>query len=189
MTGNKGFTIIEAVVALTIFSIVSLALTQIVIVSVKNQLKITLTQSLASQTTRSVDYLTKNLRMAKKDITGICTGTLDSNYGVFEDGHEVRFLSYNAIDEEYRCKKINWINNAISIENSSDESSLNFGEANRLTPTSINVNNLEFFVLGDVFEDIFQPRVTIILEINSSGLEASDSLKIETTVSKRQLDL
>ncbi|MDD3046430.1 MAG: prepilin-type N-terminal cleavage/methylation domain-containing protein, partial [Candidatus Pacebacteria bacterium] len=74
MTGNKGFTLIETVVALGIFIAISAGLGEVISVSIQNQVKIVTMQNTFSQAIFSLDKIEKELRMAKKDLSGSCVG-------------------------------------------------------------------------------------------------------------------
>jgi len=183
---NKGFTLIEAVVALAIFIAISSVLAQIVFVSIQNQIKVTLTQNMFNQAIFSLDKIEKELRMAKKDRLGTCI-TAEKNYAV--SGSSITFLYNNQETGDYVCKKFELSDGKIKEHISTNDTSADLPATGvDITASSINIDALQFNVVNDGV-DTLQPKITITMTITSSSLENQTPIKLQTTISQRRIDL
>ena len=64
------------------------------------------------------------------------------------------------------------------------------GETLDLTSNKLEITSLKFKLEGKSQNDNLQPRVTIFLEVKGKGeIEASQKIKIQTTISQRNLDV
>jgi prepilin-type N-terminal cleavage/methylation domain-containing protein len=179
---NKAFTLIEVLLAVTIFSLFIGASTGIFISSIGAQRKALAAQEVLDQTSYVMEYVSRALRMAKKDLTGNCI-TLKNNYQVVTNG--IRFLNYND-----KCQEIFLENNQIKEKKSSDSTSANFGSPIDLTSFKLNVNSFNIGPSGWDQNDDFQPKTTLFLEIESNRIsKSSPNVKIQTTISQRNLDV
>jgi len=167
---NKGFTLIEMVVAVAIFTLLVGTTSSIFLSSIKTQKQGLATQEILDQTSYLVEYMSRSLRMAKKDLAGTCTGTAKLNY-VFED-QCLNFLNYKGA-----CQQFCLESTRLKDEN-----------GNYLTSTNLQISNFAVILSGATQppSDYLQPRVTISLNI--VGQEQM-SIKIQTTVSQRNLDI
>ncbi len=167
---NKGFTLIEMVVAVAVFALLIGVISGIFLSSIRNQKNGLATQEILDQTSYLMEYMSKALRMAKKDMTGSCTGTVKLNYAFA--GQCLKFLNYN--DE---CQQFCLVGARLKDEN-----------GNYLTSASLQVLNFAVVLSGATQPpvDYLQPRVTISLNI--AGQDQS-SAKIQTTISQRNLDI
>ena len=198
---NKGFTLIELIVVIAVFLLVIGAAISIFISVVQNQRKILAEQELLSQTSYVIEYISKALRVAKKDTDGSCLGT---DY----IGHSYLLTRGNLSSPYYQgIKFINQSNNNACQEFFLDRSDLsgavlkelknstNDSNAVALTSSNININSIRFSIngidglvgMGDSDKGGIQPRVTIFLDVKSNKDANQVSKKIQTTVS--QLDL
>ncbi len=198
---SKGFTLIELVVVIAVFLLVIGAAISIFISVVQNQRKILAEQELLSQTSYVIEYMSKALRVAKKDTTGACLG-LDYI------GHNYLLTRGSLLSPYYKgIKFINQSNNNACQEFFLDMSELGGAvlkelknsttdsNAVALTSSNININSIRFSIngrsglvgTGDSDTGGIQPRVTIFLDVKSNKSDIQVSKKIQTTVS--QLDL
>lgn len=182
---NKGFTLIEAIVALAIFIAISATLAQIIVVSIQNQIKITTTQNMFNQAIFSLDKIEKELRMAKKDGSGGCVDVPGNNYAT--SLNSITFLHHDQVSG-LKCKKFTLKGGRIKEYMSNDETKDNFGIGVDLTGSSIAIDALNFNVIGDGPNDL-QPRVTITMEIKNGKVEDQSPVMLQTTISQRRLDL
>ena len=186
---NKGFTLIEAIVSLAIFIVISSTLAEIVVVSIQNQIKVSTMQNMFNQAIFSLDKIEKELRMAKKDFTGTCIES-EKNYSIVA-GFSITFL-YK--DQESTvgplCKKFALESNRIYEYVSTDDTIANLSATGiAITSSSISIDSLEFISANDTSSDFMQPKVTIAMLISSKGLENQIPLNFQTTISQRRLDL
>ena len=187
MIGNKGFTLIETVVALGIFIAISAGLGEVIAVSIQNQVKIVTMQNTFSQAIFSLDKIEKELRMAKKDLSGSCVGTSGKNYNVVQGtpSDSITFLFYDQ-DLGLRCKKYGVEGNQIK-EYISTNTTSTFPAGVNVTSSIFNVNSLKFLLSGDTSsQDNLQTKITILMDLSSTYLSP---MKIQTTISQRRLDL
>lgn len=170
MQNNKGFTLIEMVVAVAIFALLVGTTSSVFFSSIKNQRQGLAIQEVLDQTSYLMEYMSRSLRMARKDLVGDCTGTAKLNYSF--DGQCLNFLNYN--DE---CQQFCLDGTRIKDEND-----------NYLTSDSLQVNDFSVILSGATQPpvDYLQPRVTILLDIAG---EEQVSMKLQTTVSQRNLDI
>jgi prepilin-type N-terminal cleavage/methylation domain-containing protein len=179
---KSGFTLIELLVAMAIFSIAVGVAMSIFVVSIKSQRKVLARQQLLEQTSYALEYISRALRMAKKDLTGVCltTAGAKSNYETDVSANRIRFLNY-----ENKCQEFLLESNQLKEKKSSDSSAANFGTALPLTSSSLTVN-FKIIAAGWPQSDGFQPATTLILNINS---KEQTNIIIQTTISQRNLDV
>ena len=178
---------IETLVSIVLFGFISVILVNIFVSSIKSQTRILQNQELMEQSSYSLEYMGKLLRMAKKDESGDCTGTVGANYGVGIDS--ITFLAYDSKEEEYRCRQFLLESEAIKEKRSSDETAANLGSALAITSSKVRVAGVTFGVTGDSGSDTIQPKVTIAINMESDISVNPPKIFIQTSVSQRQLEI
>jgi prepilin-type N-terminal cleavage/methylation domain-containing protein len=184
---NKGFTLIEMLVAVAIFSGISLLLVNIFIALVSNENRILQNQKLLDEATYSLEYMSKAITMAQMDDdAGTCTGTPDANFGIATNS--ITFLAHDTTTGTYKCRRFFLDGNAIQEEWSSDKSYGNLESETPITSTKVKVDKLTFGVTGDATG--YQPKVTILvnLEYNSSASN-NPKISVQTSISERNLNI
>ena len=170
---KRGFTLIEIVVAMGIFSLLISSLSSIFVQVLRSQKKTLAAQEILGQTSYVLEYMSRALRMAKKDIDGVCI-TAKLNYQKTYSGQGIKFLNYNNICQEFYLE-------AGRLKENKNSNIL------PLTSASLNVSA---FNIGpdDSWDqnDDEQPKVPLFFEVE--GRESS-KIKIQTTVSQRNLDI
>jgi prepilin-type N-terminal cleavage/methylation domain-containing protein len=182
---KKSFTLIEILVAVAIFSLVVAICSGIFISALQNQRRILTTQRLLDQSSFVLEYMSRALRMAKKDLTGFCI-TQYTNYENPEGNlSKIRFLDY-----QDHCHEFSKENTEIREKIAIDNKATNLGSATPLTSPEFEVTSLKFKIFGQSQTDNFQPRVTIFLEIQKESKKPGEreKVKIQTTISQRNLD-
>ena len=195
---NGGFTLVEMLVAISVFITVLGASSAIFVDVIRNQKRVLANHELLNQTSYVLEYMGRAIRMAKKDdIGGVnCLTCLACNYeathcvGVI--CHGIKFRDYK---DEYcqefwlecvggNCRLKEW-KKEIGTPNESE---------NYLTSADLNV--VSFNIGPDTSwpqEDIppQQPRVTLFLDIKRSDFPSGEEpeVKIQTTISQRNLDV
>ncbi|MFH1820419.1 MAG: prepilin-type N-terminal cleavage/methylation domain-containing protein [Candidatus Nealsonbacteria bacterium] len=167
---NKGFTIIEMMVVVTLFSILVAAASGLFVSSLKIQRTSLAVQELLDQSSYSMEYMTRALRMARKDLDGSCTGTSNLNYAFV--GQCIYFRSYSDTCQEF-CLEGTVLKDINDVE---------------LTSDNIKVMSFDVILSGQVQPpaDFLQPRTTLFL--NVLGKENSH-INLQATVSQRNLDI
>lgn len=184
---RKAFTLIETVVSIALFGFISVILVNIFVSSIRTQTRILQNQELMEQSSYSLEYMSRILRMAKKDIDGTCTGTADANYGVGTDS--ITFLAYDTRAEDYLCRRFLKDGDSVKEMKSTDATSANLGTAQSITSSKVKVAGLTFGVTGNVVPDTVQPKVTIMINIKSGDAVGSPEIFLQSSVSQRDLDI
>jgi len=187
---NKSFTLIEILVSISIFTLVIFTISGVFIASVKNQRRTIMSRQLLDQTSYVFEYISRALRMARKDLTGSCI-TAGSNYENSSGDSSIRFIKFDYSQNKEICYEFFLEDGVIKEKRSSDSSSANFGQPIALTSTDLKVNFLKFQLSGERQPPIdnLQPKVTILLDIEATRVDNPPKLKIQTTISQRDLDI
>lgn len=179
---GRGFTLIEMMVTITIFSIVIGVILGIFISGVQQQ-RIALTgQVLLDQTSYALEYMSRALRMARKELSApACLSQNGLNYEITRSGAGLKFINHLQNDD---CQEFFLESGQLKYWKKSTEETL------PLTSNKLEIAQLKFNLTGESQGDDLQPRVTIFLEVKGKGtLEASQRIKIQTTLSQRNLDV
>lgn len=178
MTGynklNKGVTIIELLVTVTVFSIAITTSLSLLTSAIKEQRKALGSAYLLDTASYVTEYISRALRMAQKDLSGDCVGTAKGNFGGPDENH-IKFLNYNG-----ECQEFFLEGEAIKVRR--------LGVSQPLTPSNLTVANLEFAISGASQDDNLQPKVSFVLKLATKELEPK-ILNLQSTVSQRQLDV
>lgn len=194
---NKGFTLIELIVVVGVFLVVISASIAIFFSIVTGQSTLLIKQEIINQMSYSTEYISKGMRMAKKDLSGDCLG---SDYA----GYDYLLTHHNAETGNY--EGIKFINQSDSnactefyLQNSNGNSVLkeikNGGTAISLTSEKLYLESVRFILNGNknligVSEnDQMQPRITIYFKIRSKNQAQNLSQEIQTTISQRNLNV
>lgn len=178
---------VEMLVAVALFSVISMLLVNIFTASVSNENRILQNQKLLDETTYSLEYMSKALTMAQVDDTsGSCTGTPNANFGIATNS--ITFLAHDTVSGAYKCRRFLLDNNSIQEEWSTDKTYGNLQSETPVTSTRVKVNKLTFGVTGDAAG--YQPKVTILIsmEYNSSSSN-NPKINVQTSVSERRLNI
>lgn len=179
---GRGFTLIEMMVTITIFSIVIGVILGIFISGVQQQ-RIALTgQVLLDQTSYALEYMSRALRMARKELLSpACLSQNGLNYEITRSGAGLKFINHLQNDD---CQEFFLESGQLKYWKKST------GETLPLTSNKLEIAQLKFNLAGESQGDNLQPRVTIFSEVKGKGtLEASQRIKIQTTISQRNLDV
>ncbi|MFH1894662.1 MAG: prepilin-type N-terminal cleavage/methylation domain-containing protein [Patescibacteria group bacterium] len=181
----SGFTIVEFLAAVAIFSIVTGLAIGIFVMAMRSQRNILAQQQVLDQVSYAKEYISRAIRMARKDLSGSCLTTAGAkyNYETNASKDRIRFLSYQNQCQEFFLD----INaNQIKERRSTDSSAANFQTALALTSPGLLVKSFKIEDSGWGQEDNLQPAVTMFLDIEGKeGIK----IKIQTTISQRNLDV
>jgi prepilin-type N-terminal cleavage/methylation domain-containing protein len=181
-----GFTLIELLVAVTIFSIIISAILAGFISAIRTQRKILAYQELFDQISYVVEYMSRNLRMAKKERwnPSTCLSQKWLNYELVDNNNGIKFI--RLIREERiatSCEKFYWASTTHQIKD--EESGIDLP----LTSEDLEVRKFVFKRTGDFSEDqlyLSQPRVTSGIEIKTKD---NQIIKLQFTISQRAFDV
>jgi len=191
---ENGYTMVETLVSIAIFSLLSVGIVNTFVSAVKTQSRILQNQTLMEQANYTLDYMSKALRMAITDETGACTGNIGYNYGV--EANQITFLSYDKKAEEYRCRRFSFANDAINESKSTNTTFNGLQTAVPVTSSKVKVSNLSIVVTGDYIDgegvqDNKQPKVVIMIKMGPAyqTMAADLEITVQTSISQRQLDV
>ncbi|MDD5738755.1 MAG: prepilin-type N-terminal cleavage/methylation domain-containing protein [Candidatus Pacebacteria bacterium] len=168
----QGMTLLEILVALSVFSIVITGAINLFSSLIKYQKNLLDRAYVLSSVSYSTEYMSKAIRMAQNDATGKCI-TAGNNFALTA-GPNLEFLNSNNDCQEFFLE-----NGAIKVRKLSI--------AQNLTPSNIIIEGLNFFVSGDGQSNTLQPKVTFSVKAKAKN-SATPSLVIQTTISQRMLD-
>ena len=174
---KKGFTLIEMLVSMTVFVLIVSSATGFFTSVLKAQRKLLATQEIFSQVSYLEEYVSRSIRMARKDLAGVCISAR-SNYSITHSGSGIKFLNYKGECQEfylYNSKLMESKNSVVS----------------ELTSSALTVDDFNINVLGNSQSDNIQPRVTLFINVTGSGTRTEEQaeVQIQTTISQRKLDI
>jgi len=182
---GEGFTLIEMLIVALIFSLVMGITTGLFVSAIKIQKYNLAHQQLLSQTSYALEYMTRSIRMAKSG--GCATGNYDN--GVYGG---IRFNTYH--DE---CWEFFLDGEHLKMAKNTKIQPHIYNTYNLISDDFI-VNDFKIIITGDgagddiqsgVTKDDIQPRVTISIDIRGKGFGNQPSLRMQTTISQRNLDV
>ncbi len=174
-TGQAGFSLLEMVVALFIFSIITLSATAIFQMAVEAQRSSLAAQNIQTSLRYALEVMSKEIRNAQRAPDASCA-PLPAGYIYYETGGALYFLNKHHQCVEYA---LNTLEHRIEITR--------IGASHitkPITPASVKVNKMEFKVLDNGSANV-QARVTILIEAEVAKGKYKQPLTIQTTVSSR----
>ncbi len=177
---HRAFTLVELLVATAVFAIVIGIISGIFISGIQQQRRVLISQFLLDQTSFVLEYMSRALRMAAKDLTGSCIPA-GSNYQLTYGGSGLKFKNHLRNDD---CQEFFLQDGQLKYWKQST------GETLPLTPNKLEITQLKFNLSGESQNDNLQPAVTIFLNIKGKDITMGElTLKIQTTVSQRAIDI
>lgn len=176
---KRGFTLIEMMVAVTIFALVIGSATGLFISAVRSQVKALAAHKLLDESSYVIEYMSRFLRMAQSTGGSCTSGGLNyENPG--GDASRILFSNYYGSCQEFYLDGGGLLKQDLDF--------LFWGE---LTSANLEVTSLQFNLSGEALietGDYLQPRVTISMTIKKRDATGPE-IKIQTTVSQRNLDV
>ena len=180
---KNGYSIIEVLVSILIFSIIVGTGMGVFVSAIKLQ-KYNLThQQILEQASYAAEYMSRTIRMAQRD-DGTCLSSNNLNYEIknIPGLSGVQGLMFK--DSENICRAFFFEDDQIKeYEQGRSPEILD------LTSSSLEVLSLDFFLVGQSSADNDQPITTFFIEIRGKGVGYQPRLKIQTSVSQRNLDI
>lgn len=182
-----GFTLIEMLITALIFSIVIGIATGVFVSAIRMQ-KYNLTyQQLLNQTSYAMEYMGRAVRMAKRNDETLICSNIDPNENYdYSGGDRIEFDTYH---NPTQCWKF--------FRDVETDSRGQFGKLKiekgeisyDLTSDGFDVISFNVVIPGNDPNDNLQPRATIFMEIHGRGSGFQPEIKIQTTISQRNLDV
>lgn len=188
---NKGFTLVELLVAATVFIFISAAAIGILIFTLRAQRKTLATQELLSQTSYVVEFMSRSLRMARKQTTQNCLSQNGLNYEN-PDGNvsQIRFINYEEDADGNDCYQFFLQGEQLMVARATNWG--NLSNPNNIFALTSNLFKVLDFRTGpsDSWDqnDDEQPRVTLFFRLKRKGSGQQPEITIQTTISQRNLD-
>lgn len=203
---SAGFTLIELLVSMSILLLVSGVSASLFVSAVSEQKRILSRQGLYGQLSYALEYMSKSMRMAGRDLTGDCLGEQGRNFlltrqDTFGSGEYLGIKFINQSDNNI-CQEF-FLDKSGEVAILKVVRGLDAPVA--LTSNKIKINSLRFIINSNLDNsnicssgiitgpcsseiDNIQPRITILLD---AGLIESNSqaIKIQTTVSQRDMNI
>ncbi len=171
---QKGFTLLEILISISIFTASILMITQIFLKINEGQRNIIAAQNVQESMKYAFEVMSKEIRNPIRDTAGTCI-TAGSAYE--ETGNvSLKFLNQFGECIEYKRENDGGVYRLVIVR---DLSGSVF-----VTPDDIEVSNLYFDV-----NNTNQERVTMLIDVNAIGKEIDvQKMKIQTTISARLYD-
>lgn len=170
---NSGFTIIELMVATSLFLVILSIVSGVFVKSLRTQRGALGLIEAGSNAELAIEQMAREMR----------TGT---NFSVFQEGKSISFKNVNGNTMTY-----NWDSETKQLKclETGDYSDKHCSSAapQPITANNVSVNNLKFTFFNGVPADPYPPRITITLKIASPKNPASE-VNIQITVSSRNLE-
>lgn len=193
---KNGFTLIEILVSVFLFFGILVMVLGFFSYAVTGQKKALAAQEISDQISYVMEYMSRSMRMARKDVGGTCisAGMNYENTLPIADYSCLRFLYYDQSDEKNKCQEFCFDSNNEQLKRrkSNDENAAGLADSEvDLTSSKLKVNSAKFNIIGE--EDVdntTQPRVTISLNVEKQDTKPEFNAKVEiqSTISQRNLD-
>lgn len=176
---SKGFTLIEILVGIVVFTVVFFAIISVFIFEIRLQRKSLIKQDSLDQVSFVMEYMSRALRVAIKDEAGTCLSA-GYNYATYGNSSRIRFINHLQNDD---CQEFYLEDQTLKYKKGVGSNESVFD----LTAPDVLIEGLEFSLIGEAETDDIQPRVTMFLRANLR--EFLSPINLQTTISQRNLDL
>lgn len=180
MIKEKGFSMVELIVVIAILMLIITSASDLFISMIQHQRRTLSSQELLNQTSYVVEYMSRALRMAKKDADGTCLEA-GANYEITHSGSGIKFVNHS---NEDICQEFFWNSTENRIEESKDSGVTYIP----ITSDSLIVNSFKVKLYGNSLGDTDQPRVVFAMDVQFQGSVDQPRKIIETSISQRNLD-
>ena len=189
---NKGFTLIEILISVLLFLGILVIVLGFFGYALKGQKKSLASQEISDQISYAMEYMSRSMRMAIKDVDGTCIMAGNNYENPGGDVSKIRFLIYDRVNSIKICQEFYLENDQLKRRKSNDASSGGLvGSEVDLTSYKLKINSAKFNLIGQDGTDDIQPRVTIFLDVEkqSTKPEFNAKIQIQSTISQRNLDI
>jgi len=186
-SNKKGFTLVELMVSVFIFSLIVGGVVNALVAGISFQRRIIAEQRMFSEMSFVLEYMSRTLRMARKDIAGTCISR-NHNYATTTTPapNTLRFLNFDG-----DCQDFSFATGVISKRIATSSSSADLPAiAIPLTSGNVIITNLAWDRGGSTWHSpaTNQSRVAIVLTMRAN-ITGSATTTIQTVVSQRQLNV
>lgn len=177
---QKAFTLVELMVSVAVFTVITAIVAGLFVSAIKAQRRILAQQELLDQTSYVVDYMSRAIRTARKEVSPPrCLSQAGISYELTKAGNGVKFV--NSAGE---CQEFYFDSGKKQLRESKE------GTENMITSERLQILSFKLKLFGASDTDYFQPRVSFVFDVQITGTkpEEQSTIKIQTTVSQRNLD-
>ena len=189
---QRGLTLIELLVSMSIFVIISGIISGLLISGINGQRHALASQRLLDQTSFAMEYMSRSLRMAKKAEDATCLAQEGSNYEITHGVNGIKFI--NSL-ENNDCQEFFWDDTDPDPDKRQLKQTIKMGTPDEAvldltSPSKLVVESFSIEFTGGPEIDL-QPKISIAMRIRDNNLKIEDqpSIKIQTTLSQRNLDV
>jgi len=187
---QKAYTLIEVLIAVAIFFTVIAGPTGLFVSSLKSQNRILAIREIIDNSSHVFEYMSRALRMARKELDcgpekEDCTCLEDSSYGSnYEITRGGKGIKFNNFQQPPVCQEFFWDITDNRLKELKDGE-----EPIALTSDDLEVISFKFKKFGLEQDDNIQPRITIFLEMTKKNQTDAPKIRVQTTISQRNLDV
>ncbi len=178
---SKGFTLIEIMVAISVFSVIMLMVSSSIYTVFDSNRKSQSMRSVMDNLNLSLEAMTRTIRFGKDYHCDINSGVQASPQDCASGANSIAVTDFNGNRVIYKM-----VGNRIAR-------TVNGGSDIYVTGTDVNISTTTFRVLGSTpyssGSDLYQPKVIIVVD-GYAGTKATSrsTFVLQTTVSQRQFD-
>ena len=176
---TAGFTLIELMVSVALFAIIVGVISSIFFTSLQSQRKAISFQGIFDQTSYLMEYMSRNLRMAKRETEALtCLSAVNKNYEMTRNNKGVKFINSQNICQEFY---LDITTSRLKEAKSGAQEQYLTSENSRVTAFNIAISD----------QAGLQPKVTFFIAIEKKGLKAElvSPGEFQTTLSQRKLNI
>jgi len=185
---KKGFTLVEIMVGVVIFSIMIGAISGLFSSSLRAQRRSLATEEVLGQSSYALEYMSRALRMAKKELFSYpvhCLSNFGYNYeNTAGDTAKIRFIKFDYDQNQDACYEFSLA--AGLLQETKTNLQTGVATSQTLTSADLQISQLKFHLVGQSQNDDLQPRVTIVADVTG---KQNVEIKIQTSISQRNLDV
>ncbi|MDO8667517.1 MAG: hypothetical protein Q7K35_00255 [bacterium] len=171
---EKGTSLLELLVAITLFTFMILVATQIFKMVIDGQRNAISAQNVQENMRYALEKMSKEIRMAQKSDTDCLPGATNKVFNVTTDGINDTIYFKN---KDGACVSYYLLDSRLGVTAG--------GVPDFATPAKIKVSNLRFNAVDDGIGDV-QPYVTMSMDVEAIGLAIhKQKMKLQITVSSR----
>lgn len=179
-TSNPGFTLLEMLVSVGIFSVLIVSSIAVILSISSAQIKTANVQNIQDNMRYTMELMSREIRQAKNYVPYLCSGDMCRKIKVtkFEEAGEVS-VWYCWVAGEHGGEIRRWKQTSDQCDTSPN--------AEVLTGSEVNIQALGFLVVGEESNTCVQPRVTIVMEGRSNHPKTilESEFQLQTTVTQR----
>ncbi len=191
MRNKNGFTLVELLVVILVFSILIGAVLNLLSTSIKSQTIILREQKVAAEVSYAVEYMSRTIRMAIRDNENNCLlydGDDIYNYRLMDSegdyGSHIRFLSYKK-----ECQEFYFQDGVIYERRSGGENYKPEAPAVEMTSSGTVVEQLYFHKAESDWMVRSEKQPRVMINVKAAPMGVGSSLRIQTITSQRNINI